>query len=181
MQVVARYSVEWFGRRGIENTKGGIILVYAWKLDGLYPVPAQAAGDELMRIRNERGRIGPADVVDESRPSDAVLHPCFEWRDEVAAEKWREQQARGICNSIVVAVEREDKPPMTVRAVYHVQGAYHPTEIIIRDEDKYNGLYQSALIELNSFRKKFSIISDRDELKAVFDAIGAVLEQMGPA
>lgn len=150
-------------------------MIYDWKLPGLYSVPAQDAGEELMRIHAERGKIEPSDVVDESRPMGAVLHPCFEWRDEVAAEKWREQQARGICNNIVVSVEQEKRPPLTVRAVMHVQGAYHPTSVIIRQEDKYQELYQTALRELEAFRKKFRVLSERESLVAIFDAIDAAI------
>lgn len=153
-------------------------MVFDWKIRGLYPVPAQAAGEELYRIHNERGKIDPADVVDASRPLDAVLHPCFEWRDEVAAEKWREQQARNVCNHLVVVAERDDKPPVSVRAVYHVQGTYQPTEVIVRHEDKYAELQRTCLREFEAVRKKFALLSDRDGVKEIFDAIDrAVAEE----
>lgn len=71
-------------------------MVFEWKMKGLYPVAAQAAGMELERIYKDHGRCDAADVVDESRPEEAVLHPCFEWRDHVAAEFYRQQQARNL-------------------------------------------------------------------------------------
>lgn len=152
-------------------------MTYQWKLPGLYDVPAQDAGTELERIYQQNGKIDPADIVNESRPETAVLHPCFEWRDEIAAEKWRERQARGICNCIIVVEEQEDKPPIAVRAFFHTQGSYHPTPVIIQEEDKYNDLYQSALRELTAFRKKFSILSDREGLAAIFTAIDAAIKE----
>lgn len=148
-------------------------MIYDWKFDSLYPVSAQAAGEELERIYTERGAINPVDVVDESRPEDAVLHPCFEWRDKIAAEKWREQQARGICNCIVTRAEVKNKGSVEVRAVMHVQGAYHPTAVIIQQQDKYTELYHAALRELEAFQKKFAILSDHKGLKAIFSAIEA--------
>lgn len=150
-------------------------MVYDWKVKGLYPVAAQDAGEELERIYDEHGKIEPAEVVNESRPETAVLHPCFEWRDDVAAEKYREEQARGICRCIVVTKEEKGKEPIEVRAIMNVQGEYHPTQVIIQHEDKYNALYQSALRELESFKKKFYILSDIERLKYVFDAIDNLL------
>lgn len=148
-------------------------MIYQWKLPSLYDVPAQAAGEELERIYQERGKLEAADVVDESRSETAVLHPCFEWRDAVAAEKWREQQARGICNCIITVEERKDKEPMAVRAFFHTQGSYHPTPVIIQEADKYSALYQSALREFVAIREKFSMLSDREELRSIFLAIDA--------
>lgn len=144
----------------------------------MYSVSAQDAGDELERIYDKRGKIDPADVVDESRPDDAVLHPCFEWRDDVAAEEWRKQQARTICRCIVTVAAQEGKDPVAVRAVMHVHGSYHPTQIIVQDQDKYNDLLQSALREFTASKKKFSMLSNFDEIRAIFDAIdAAVLSQ----
>lgn len=151
-------------------------MVYQWNLPGLYSVSAQDAGQELERIYDERGKLDPPDIVEESRPDGAVLHPCFEWRDEVAAEKYREEQARHICRCIVRVEERENKEPLVCRAVLNVQGSYHPISVIVRENDKYNELLQSAKRELASFRKKFAVLSDRGELKAVFEAIDAVDE-----
>ena len=148
-------------------------MVYQWKIPGLYSVSAQAAGEELEKIYRERGALEPANIVDASRPENAVLHPCFEWRDDVAAEKWREQQARGICNCIITVEERKDKEPIAVRAFFHAQGSYHPTPVIIREDDKFNDLYQSALREFVAIREKFSMLSDREDLRAIFSAIDA--------
>lgn len=151
-------------------------MVFDWKVKGLYKVPAQDAGEELDRIYQKHGKIDAADVVDESRPKDAVLHPCFEWRDPVAAELWRQQQARGICNCIVTVEERESKEPLVVRAVLHAQGAYYPTPIVIKEEDKYNDVLQDALRAFKAARDKYEILSDRAEIKLIFSAIDAALE-----
>jgi hypothetical protein len=69
-------------------------------------VDAQTAGAELDRIRRRDGHIAPAVVVAESRPKKAPLHPAFEWRDAVAAERYREHQA-----SQLVKVVRVITPP----------------------------------------------------------------------
>ena len=150
-------------------------MVYQWKTNGIYPVPAQSAGTELSRIYNERGKLDAADVVDESRPDDAVLHPCFEWRNDVAAEKYREEQARALVRCVVMVQEADGQKPVEVRAFFHVQETYHPTSVIIQEEDKYTTLLQRALGELAAFRKKYAVLSGRDELKEMFAAIDAAI------
>lgn len=50
-------------------------MVYKWKMPGLYDIPAQAAGEELDRIYEEKGELQARDVVNESRPETAPLHP----------------------------------------------------------------------------------------------------------
>lgn len=148
-------------------------MAYEWKLPGLYSVPAQEAGKELYRIREKRGRLDAHDVVDESRPEEAVLHPCFEWRDPVAAELWRDHQARNLISCIVVREEKPDSPPIEVRAFVHVCGTYQPTEVVINDEEKYIEHIRNIIRELKAFRKKHDTYADRPELRAIFNAIDA--------
>jgi hypothetical protein len=57
-------------------------------------INAQTAGEELARIAQDRGELKAPDVVDEARPQDALLHPAFEWNDQIAAELHRQDQAR---------------------------------------------------------------------------------------
>jgi len=148
-------------------------LTYQWKLPGIYDVPAKDAGEELDRIYHQRGKMDAADVVDESRPEDAVLHPCFEWRDSVAAEKWREQQARNLINCVVVRDEKPDSPPVEVRAFVHVCGTYQPTEVVINDDEKYMEHIRNIIRELKAFREKHDAYADRPELRSIFNAIDA--------
>jgi hypothetical protein len=86
--------------------------------DEQFGVDAQTAGEELDRIRRRDGTIRPAVVVNESRPDEAPLHPVFEWRDEVAAEKYREHQATKLVKVVrVVTPPREQTPAPTAIAV----------------------------------------------------------------
>ena len=62
-------------------------MVYEWKIPK-YSLPAQSAGEELERIERKHGRITPGNVLEESRPTGAVLHSLFEWNDSAAAENF---------------------------------------------------------------------------------------------
>lgn len=142
-------------------------MTYEWKLPGIMPVSAQTAGEELDRIYGKYGHLDAKSIVDESREEDSPLHPCFEWRDTIAAEKYRESQAREIVRCITV---KESSVPELehVRAFVRVEQAYHPISVVISNEDKMLELLHTALSELQSFKRKYGHLS---KLKQVFDAI----------
>jgi hypothetical protein len=145
--------------------------MYRWR-QGLYPaVDAQEAGERIDRLIQENGgRVTPRQVVDASRPDGEVLHPCFEWDDTKAAEKYRDVQARKVLGNIeIVSVEQvvihqdivvvEDSPAdevpdikKPVRAFTNVRPekddgrAYMGTIEVFRDE----GLKAQALMAVKT-------------------------------
>ena len=148
-------------------------MVYQFKLPGLYPVSAQTAGEELHRIYTDKGQLKPADIVDESRPESAPLHPCFEWDDEVAAERYREVQAGTLIRSITVVHETPTHKPVEVRAFVKPLETYAPIEVVINSEEQMSALLRSALAELKAFEKKYATLK---QLSPVFDAIEKITE-----
>ncbi|MEY8313484.1 hypothetical protein AALA61_16315 [Oscillospiraceae bacterium 42-9] len=93
-------------------------MVYDWKRN--MPIRAQAAGEYLETLEQAHGEITPKIVLDSARLESSLLHPCFEWNDGVAAEKYRETQARFLIRNLVVKVEQADSPPQAVRAYVNV-------------------------------------------------------------
>lgn len=142
-------------------------MTYAFKINGIYPVTAQTAGEELQRIYARRGSLRPADIVDESRSEDAPLHPCFEWDDAKAAEKYREGQAYKLVQAITTVMET-DSGPSPVRAFVHVEKDYHPIQVVLSSEERTRELLQTALRELISFKAKYNTLS---ALRRVFAEI----------
>ena len=160
----ARIGRESFGvvRRGKagmawNKNKEEPYIVYQWKIPGIIPTDAQTAGNELDRIYQKDGELNPADIVDESRPDYAPLHPCFEWDDAKAAEKYREHQAGNIVRNITVVCDTQEEP-QNVRAFVRVQSTYQPMNIELQDVDKTQELLQSALRELKAFRDKYKTL-----------------------
>lgn len=99
-----------------------------------FGVDAQTAGQELDRIRRRDGTIRPAVVVSESRPEEAPLHPVFEWRDEVAAEKYREHQATNLVKVVrVVTPPRPAKEQVSPVAIER----RHRSEPIVSQHDPF--------------------------------------------
>lgn len=146
-------------------------MKYAWKMGSLFDVTAQTAGEELERICKQEGSITPKKVVDESRPETAPLHGCFEWRDDVAAERYREQQARVMIAQITVVHETNDEKPVTVRAFVNTSENYQPISVVLNRPDLKEQMLNDALRELAAFRRKYDSLKD---LKPVIEAIDTV-------
>ena len=143
-------------------------MTYKWKINGIYPVDAKTAGEELARICDQNNGLCPEDIVDESRPETAPLHPCFEWDDPTAAELYRQHQARGIVRCITTTVEASDGPVETRAFVRAEQPAYQPIQAVIEAADELTALLQRAKDELFSIRRKYDTL---EQLRPVFEAI----------
>ena len=78
-----------------------IRIGYAWRNGARVKVDADIVGAELERLQDENGVITTGDVVAASEPEAAPLHPHFEWDDAVAADRYRDDQARYLLRSIV--------------------------------------------------------------------------------
>lgn len=78
---------------------------YEWKIRSLAKgIDANLALQELERIESVYGVLSAENILSESRNDNAILHPLFEWQEDVAAEKYRMQQARFILNNIHIKV-----------------------------------------------------------------------------
>lgn len=144
------------------------MATYKFRVDGLYPVKAQAAGEELHRIFETYGGLRPEDVVEESRAPGAVLHGCFEWNDAKAAENYRIEQAGNLIRCVAEVQTSQLGKPVEVRAFAKVETAYEPITIIFDDEVKTERLMLQALAELRSFQRKYH---DLKELAPIFQMI----------
>lgn len=153
-------------------------MVYSWKIQSLYPIEAQCAGEEIERIYNKRGQCDAADVVDESRPESAVLHPCFEWRDPVAAELWREQHARGIINCIVTVAKTKKGEAVEVRAFPHVTDTYRPLNVVLESKDMETEMRESALREFLAFKHKLDVYKALDAVRPVIREVERAVQRL---
>lgn len=81
-------------------------------------VPAVVVATTVERLKQANdGQVTPGQVVAVSRPQDAPLHPCFEWDDPTAAEKYREDQARYLIRGYEVVRGEEDDAPGVIANV----------------------------------------------------------------
>lgn len=65
------------------------------------------------------GNLDPRDVVEEARASSHPLHDYFEWRDKIAGQQFRIDQARALIRSVRIEVKTNSAPmraPQWVRS-----------------------------------------------------------------
>lgn len=140
-------------------------MVYQWKPGARIRADAQEAGEVLNRLELE-GRLSAKGLLDESRPENAPLHKEFEWNDGVAAENWREHQARHIIGSILVIPEKSEP----VRGFFKIERSgnrYESIQTILESRDKTNLLLEEAFKELSRIEMKYKTL---DLLQRVWDA-----------
>lgn len=158
-------------------------MVYEWKFP--MPVDAQIAGEELARIEGEHNSLTPELVLEESREENAVLHPCFEWDDSIAAEKYRLEQAGCLLRNIVITVtktaEEVDAPKdVKVRAYVNVseekKGVYVPIKTALSQENYRKRVLENALSELRMFQNKYAIYAELAGVCKAIDDFAATLD-----
>lgn len=92
---------------------------------------AETVGNHLEHLRQHfKGELTARDVLDDARNPNSPLHTFFEWSDNIAAEAYRLEQARGLIRSVVAIYTSDEAPAQRVRAYVHVPepGANHYRE-----------------------------------------------------
>ena len=103
--------------RRIRQLKAEVAKQFRFAGHRSFGVDANTAGNELDRIAAAYGgSIAAQDVVDESRPEEAPLHPAFEWDDYKAAEGYRRGQARNLIRAVVLVESdtQKDNPVISI-------------------------------------------------------------------
>lgn len=112
-------------------------------------VNPQAVGDELTRLRAEKGSLTPADVLERAADPANPMHAAFEWDDSKAAHEHRLQQARRLIVSIRVLNSPVGKPVqafVSVKTPEHGR-SYVPTVEAMSDEQ----MRERVLTEIRTF------------------------------
>lgn len=153
-----------------------IIAMVEWKIKGIYKADANAVYNEITSIGEN---VKPSEIVEYARDENTELHKLFTWDDTVAAERWRENEARCIIRNIVIVKnkndEDEDKKPIVVRAIVSTSERmqeYTTIQRVVKNPDAYERLLASAVAELKAFKRKYETLSG--DLSEVFEAIDMV-------
>jgi len=118
---------------------------------------ADTAAEELERIRqNGGGRLSARDVVSESKPKTAPLHGCFEWKDSVAGELYREHQARNLIRAVRVVLDDASTGPAFVsvkRDEPNGRSYYQSAEVAIHNVDEWTAAVSGLEAKLSQAKK----------------------------
>lgn len=148
-------------------------MVYAWKV-GTVPVDAQAAGEEMERIRVEHnGRLTQDDIVEAAKARDNPLHPAFEWNDKKAAHAHRLEQAGFLLRTITVRSETEVRAPIRafVNVTRDTDRSYTSIAHAMSDDDLRRQVIASAWQELEAWRKRHAELIEFSQLFLVIDEL----------
>lgn len=87
---------------------------------------------ELLRIYDRDGKLTQEQVVAEATDPSSPLHTHFEWNDDVAAHRWRLNQASELIRKSEVHLVIDERT-FTVRAIPHIEGqGYTPIHVAMR-------------------------------------------------
>jgi hypothetical protein len=154
-------------------------VIYAFKSGSYIPTSVDPAA-AYARIANlrEQGLSQPGDIVDDARPEDSPLHDAFTWDDGEAADKFRLQEARHLCNSIIII--RDETPgapeaPAIVSVVDHktFDRAYVTTIEAYSDADYRKQMLADAKAGLLAWRHRYNQLEK--ELGRIFAVIDEVV------
>ncbi len=120
--------------------------------------------DHLTAIRDERGSLTPALVVDAARDPEHPLHSRFEWDDTTAAEKWRLEQAGQLLR--VVTLPADPARAHDLRAFVAFKGQdsrsseYVPTEEAMADEFTRRLILADMQREWRQLKKRYEHMAE---------------------
>ena len=150
-------------------------MIYDWKRQ--MPVKAQVAGEHLESLERKHGAITPRLIVNDARPTSALLHNCFEWNESVAAEKYRESQASYMLRNLVTVSVAQSQEQSEIRAFVNVvtddDSKYVSVSTAMGDDDMRKQVLKNALSELAAFKKKYGQLSELADIFAAVDQLGA--------
>lgn len=131
-------------------------------LAGAATADPQRVGEALEEIAAKSdGELHPAAVVSAARDESHTLHPFFTWDDAVAAEKYREDQARTLIRCIrIEPSDPEIEAPRAFHSVNSSGRAYRSLAQIESSLSLQERLLQQADDELAAFQRRHARIVD---------------------
>jgi len=149
-------------------------FVYEYRVKGLVKAPAQVAGEIMEQLEQSEQGLSPASLLDASRDENAPLHGEFEWRDDIAAEQYRLNQASGIIRNIVrITVETQEEVP--VRAFVSTgerKQTYVSIATALTNEQWRKNLLESAKRDMQAFTAKYRNLDEMSEVLTAMQKVG---------
>lgn len=143
----------------------------AWKMNGIFNADANYVMQEINSLGDE---YSCKQIVDVARNPETELHKCFEWDDNIAAEKYRLTQAQLVVRNLVVIRDNPDgsAEKTNLRVIVNTgerKNVYKPLRLVMRDHDEYERLLEEARGELKRFKKKYEMLSELEEIFNLID------------
>jgi hypothetical protein len=151
-------------------------MVYKFRTNHLNKIlDPQVVGERLEYLKKSYNMLTPECVVDDSRPPEAPLHHYFEWRDDIAAEKYRNDQASHLIRTLVVVIpqtKQGEKKDIVTRAYVNIKEeegrGYLSVDAVMSTPNLRQQLLETALHDLEIWQNKYNTL---EELSSVYIAI----------
>ncbi len=159
-------------------------IIYKYRVEGLQKVSADIAGKVCQNLTKTKDGLTPKRLVEVSRPETAPLHGEFEWNDDVAAEKFREEQARLIIKNVVIidssvneerelkAVISEEVKDRAFVSTGERKNQYVTLATALSNKEWRESLLEQAKKDMIAFKTKYHRLT---ELSAVFEKMDDIL------
>ena len=149
-------------------------IIAEWRVPGIYgKANAQKVCDELLELGEEIEEIKPEDIVEAARNENSEMHLCFEWRDDVAAQKYRISQAVQLTSNLIfhreVYEDGTKAPPVRIFNKTDTTGGYKVPERTFKVQSEYEKLLQRAWAELRAFKVKYAALQELDYILRLID------------
>lgn len=147
-------------------------------MGGFFKNPPEVAGKVFQQLRESEAGLTPRSLVEASRDEAAPLHNEFEWDDSVAAEKYREEQARCMIRHLII--ERTDIQEVRTakdRAFVFTgrkDAGYVPLAEALVNKEWRTNLMKAARRDMNYFVSKYERL---EELADVIEPMKQILSE----
>ena len=109
--------------------------------------------------------LSAGDILDDARPARSPTHRLFDWDADIAAQRWREHQARTLANClrVVVRIEGRDEPEV-IHALAAIQMGHGIdrnsgyVNVINAAPEERQALLRQLLSELRSLRRRYAAL-----------------------
>ncbi len=131
-------------------------MIYKFAKSSGFSGDAEAVFTELEQIREQHdGQLHTPEIVNAARSEDSALHPYFEWDDQKAAEKYRQNTARRLVRAVIIKPEKNtpEDNPATHRAYISVQAESDAPEE--RAQRYYQNINEATQDEFESAMEQF--------------------------
>jgi hypothetical protein len=142
------------------------IKEWKWQLPGVkerHGLTAKQVYDELQKIRKDNGgELSPSIIIKCASHEDHPLHNFFKWDDAIAANLWREHEARKLIRDIHVVVissgQAKDVRAFEVVSKTNSEGNFKSIESLNKSDVAY--IKEQCLINLKAWREKISFYNE---------------------
>lgn len=137
-----------------------------WKFKNLFKGDAQKVADEI-----GNRKVTPQEVLEIARNENTELHKCFEWDNDVAAEKYRLIQAQRIIINLVFSKTDNEQEDIRCFQITTEKNTYQPAQQFLVQQDEYQALLKRAKAELEAFRRRYASLTELEEVLKAIEAL----------